>query len=110
MNVIDKTPGEKIAYENTKNSIIFGDEDLSINLKNREMDEVVLIDVCSDKNNFLVIGAATGFRYIAQVEIPARTYIESEGEPDENEKPTTIKTPVPFAIDDCTLYLWGMEE
>ncbi|MEG1894655.1 MAG: hypothetical protein RR162_00345 [Oscillospiraceae bacterium] len=110
MNVIEKTPGTKIAHTNTKNSITFGDEDLSINLKNREMDEVMLIDVCSDRNQMLVIGAATGFRYVAQVEIPARKYTETAGKPDEQGKPTTIKTPVPFDINGCTLYLWGMEE
>lgn len=110
MNVVEKTPGTKIVYETTKSSIIFGDEDLSINLKNREMDETALIDVCSDRNGFLVVGAATGLRYVAQVEIPSRQYIEVPGEPDERGNPTVIPQPVPFNINNCTLFLWGMEE
>ena len=40
MNEVIKTPGKHIVYDTTSKSIIFGeDEDLSINLKNREQDE-----------------------------------------------------------------------
>jgi len=110
MNVIFKTEGkEYIAYETTKASIMFGDDDLSINLKNRERDEVEQVDICSDKNGFLVIGATTGYRYVAQVEIPAREYTETEGADGDDGEATTIIEPVPFDIDKCTLYLWAME-
>ena len=105
-----KTPGKHIAYETTDKSIIFGDEDLSINLKNRERDEPVLIDICSDRMGFLVVGPETGSRYVAQVEIPARKYNEVEGEPNEEGIPSVTFEPVPFDIDNCTIYLWGMEE
>ena len=44
MNEVIKTPGRHVEYETTSNSIIFGDDDLSVNLKNRERDEKVLID------------------------------------------------------------------
>lgn len=109
MNVIYVTEGDNyIPYENTKSSVTFGDDDLSINLKNREMDESVMIDVCSDKNGFLVIGAATGYRYVAQVEIPAREYKETKTKNDEGED-TINATPIPFDIEKCTLYLWAME-
>lgn len=81
------TPGTHIEYETTKKSITFGDEDLTINLKNREMDETTTIDICSDKQGFLVIGAETGYRYVAQVEIPAREYTEISGQPDEDGNP-----------------------
>lgn len=94
------TPGTHIDYETNRKSITFGDDDLSINLKNREMDDTVLIDICSDKQGFLVVGAETGYRYVAQVEIPARRY-------EENESHELV--PVPFDIDRCTIRLWGME-
>lgn len=94
------SPGTHIEYETNRKSITFGDEDLSINLKNREMDEKVLIDICSDKQGFLVVGCETGFKYVAQVEIPPRRYTEEED---------GGRTPVPFDIDLCTIYLWGME-
>lgn len=122
MNEVIKTPGTHIAYETTSKSIIFGeDEDLSINLKNREQDETTLIDICSDSDGFLVVGTAAGLRYVAQVEIPARQYTEEEQEnpnydPEAEEgtearnKTIVVREPVPFDIDNCTIYLWGMEE
>ena len=122
MNEVIKTPGKHIVYDTTSKSIIFGeDEDLSINLKNREQDEKTLIDICSDSDGFLVVGTAAGLRYVAQVEIPARQYTETE-ETNPNYDPEaeagteaasqtiTVREPVPFDIDNCTIYLWGMEE
>lgn len=120
---IEKTPGTKIPYASTKTSVIFGDEDLLINLRNRELDDTALIDVCADSNGFLVIGAAVGLRYIAQVEIPARRYIEEpieqapevletseEEEGGESRGPSVIRKAVPFDIKLCKIYLWGMED
>ena len=109
MKEVIMTPGKHIEYETTKKSITFGDEDLTINLKNREMDETTVIDICSDKQGFLVIGAETGYRYVAQVEIPAREYTEISGQPDDDGNQTTDRVPVPFDIDKCTIYLWAME-
>lgn len=110
MKVIEKTPGRHVEYETTSKSIIFGDEDLSINLKNREKDERVTIDICSDVNGELTMGVAAGMRYVAQVEIPPREYTEEPGPDDEEGNPTVIPVPVPFDIEKCTLYLWGMED
>lgn len=120
MKEVIKTPGTHIGYETTTKSIIFGDEDLSINLKNRERDEVVVIDICSDSNGELTMGTAAGLRYVAQVEIPARQYTETTTEnPDydpeaeagaEAQQYIVTRTPVDFDIDECTIYLWGMEE
>lgn len=121
MKEVIKTSGKHIAYETTSKSIIFGDEDLSINLKNREQDETTLIDVCADSDGFLVVGTAAGLRYVAQVEIPARQYTEEEQEnpnynPEAEEgmgassKTIVVREPVAFDIDNCTIYLWGMEE
>lgn len=102
MREVIMSPGTHIEYETTRKSITFGDEDLSINLKNREMDEKVTIDICADRMGFLVVGCETGFKYVAQVEIPPRRYTESEEE-------GGGLIPVPFDIDECTIYLWGME-
>ncbi len=121
MNEVIKTPGKHVEYETTAKSIIFGDDDLSVNLKNRERDEKVLIDVCADSEGNLTMGTAAGLKYVAQVEIPARQYDEEEQEnpaydPEAEEGMGTaqqtiiVRTPVPFDIDNCTIYLWGMEE
>ena len=121
MKEVIKTPSTHIEYETTSKSVIFGDDDLSINLKNREKDERVIIDVCTDGEGELTMGTAAGNKYVAQVEIPARQYTEEEQEnpdydPEAEEgteaarKTTTVRTPVPFDIDNCTIYLWGMED
>lgn len=121
MNVIEMTPGTHIEYETTSKSIIFGDDDLSINLKNREKDEKVTLDICADNNGELTMGTAAGLKYVAQVEIPARQYTEGtvvnpayDPEAEEGAEaasPTIItRTPVPFDINNCTLYVWGMED
>lgn len=121
MKEIIVMPGKHIVHETTAKSIVFGDDDLSINLKNRERDDKVLIDVCADNNGELTMGTAAGLKYIAQVEIPARQYTEEEQEnpnysPDAEEgmgnssKTMIVRTPVPFDIDNCTIYLWGMED
>ena len=79
---------------------------MSLNLKNRELDEKVIIDICSDRNGFLVVGCETGYSYTAQVEIPAREYTQTEAEDDFGEPYINLE-PVPFDIEKCTLYLWG---
>ncbi|MDO4301796.1 MAG: hypothetical protein Q4D26_10445 [Clostridia bacterium] len=96
MKKIIMTEGRHIDYKVEENCIIFGDDDLMLNLKNREMNEKVVIDICTDINGFLVVGTASGNRYAAQIEIPARIYTDEQA--------------VPFNIDNCTISLWGLEE
>lgn len=121
MNEVIKTSGKHVMYETTAKSVIFGDEDLSINLQNRERDDKVLIDICTDNSGELTMGTAAGLKYTAQVEIPARHYTEEEQEnpnynPEaeagmgEQSKTIIVRTPQPFIINNCTIYLWGMEE
>lgn len=112
--------GEHIAYTTTKKSVTFGDEDLTVNLKNRERDDEVTVDICSDIDGNLVVGAdADGSRkYVAQVTIPAREYTyEEKDNPDYDKKakegPTaqktiTTKNPVDFDINKCTIALWAI--
>ena len=120
MKEVIMTPGTHIEYETTKKSITFGDEDLSINLKNREKDETVVIDGCADRDGELVIGAATGYKYVAQVEIPAREYTEEQVEnpdydPEAEEGDSraaqyiTERKAVDFDIKKCTIYLWAID-
>ena len=103
MKEIIVSPGRHVKYETAGNNIIFGDDDLSVNL------EEVTIDICVDRDGNLTMGTAAGMLYAAEVEIPARQYTEEEGEPDEEGRPTVIPTPVPFNIDNCTIKLFGLE-
>lgn len=107
-----------IPYEVMKNNIDFNEGDLMFNVAKKERDYEVVIDICQDYTGGLVMGTADGQKYVAQVVIPPREYLETEQENPaylaESEEGTESKTtislePVPFDIDKCELRLWEME-
>ncbi|MFR8015717.1 MAG: hypothetical protein ACLU48_03670 [Clostridiaceae bacterium] len=57
--VVEKNEGEKIAYDVSTTKIIFGDDDLMVNIKNRERDEEVTLDICKDTQDGLTVGVNT---------------------------------------------------
>lgn len=102
MIIVNKNGGTKIPYEEYGTKICF-DDDLTINLSKREEDEPVHIDVCYDADGALVLGAAAGRRYVAEIDIPARNYTESaSGE-------ETTRVPVPLDMEKVTLTLWAID-
>lgn len=101
MIVIEKNEGKKIPYETDGCEITF-DDDLSLKLNKRQKDEPVHIDVCHDRNGDLVIGAAAGRAYVAEIDIPAREYIIPDG--DEGETTQAL----PLDMDKVTLTLWAV--
>ena len=102
MIIIEKNVGPKIPYEVVGTKIIF-DDDLMLNLKKREDDEPVHIDICYNTAHQLITGTQDARSYVAEIDIPAREYIEPAGEDEAPE-------PVPFDIDKVTLTLWAIEE
>ena len=106
MIIIEKNVGPKIEYEVTGTKICF-DDDLTINLAKRQRDDPEHIDVCFDSDGELVIGAAAGRAYVAEIDIPAKEYEyhEPENEGDDPEPPT----PLPLDMDKVTLTLWAIE-
>lgn len=108
--VVEKNEGEKIAYEVSGTKITFGDDELMVNLKTRERDEVVTLDICKDTQDGLTVGINTEAReYVAQITIPAREYeIVDTGEQDEDGNPITQRNPVAFDMKKCTLTLWAL--
>ena len=112
MIIIHKNEGAKIPYEVFGSKLCF-DDDLTINLAKREEDWPVHIDVCYDADKQLVIGAAAGRTYVAEIDIPQREYVHAEAA-----GPTTTDwddmgvgmEPVPFDIGRVTLTLWAVEE
>lgn len=102
MIIVEKNVGPKISFEIFGKSICF-DGDVTINLAKREKDYAEHIDICYDEDKNLVIGAAAGRAYVAEIDIPPRRYeeVEIEGE--------TQLVPVPLDIDTCTLSLWAIE-
>ncbi len=100
MIVINVNEGPKIEYEVSGTKITFDDE-LMLNLKKYEQDDPVSIDICADVNGNL--GTSPAYRYVAQIEIPAREYEETESNGE------TTRTAVPFDMDRCTLKLYSLE-
>lgn len=121
MIIIEKNEGAKIPYEVTGKKITF-DDDLTINLAKRQGDDAEHIDVCFDRDHKLVIGAAAGRFYVAELDIPAREYTEvpdedyvipygdsSAGDGTIDGKEHTKLEPVPLDMDKVTLTLWAIE-
>ena len=101
-----------IPYELMGKIISFNDGDLMFDASKKERDYEVVIDICQDYTGGLVMGTSSGERYVAQLMIPAREYIETESEntdAEEGTDSTIVREPVPFDIDNCTLTLWDME-
>lgn len=105
MIVIEKNVGPKIDYSLRSKKLCF-DDDLTINLEKREEDWPVHIDICFDSDRTLVIGAAAGRSYVAEIDIPERQYREVPPA-EEGEEPTM--EPVPLDTDTVTLTLWAIE-
>ena len=100
MIIVEKNVA-KIGYEVNNKSVCL-DDDLTINLAKRQKDWHVHIDVCSDEDGALVIGAESGRFYVVQFDIPATEYSEPETE---EETPTAL----PLDMDKVTMTLWALE-
>ena len=105
-----------LEYDQEGNTIDFEDGEITLNLKKRERDYDVLLDVCEDSSGGLVIAVHGAELYRAQIFIPAREYTEEEVEnpdydPEDEGSQQTITTQVavPFDITKCVLTLWGKE-
>ncbi len=114
MIVVEKNEGAKIPYEVKKQKICF-DDDLTINLARRQGDEPEHIDVCSDADGNLVIGAAAGRAYVAEIDIPAREYERSDDAPSDGEGiedgeggGSASLTPLPLDMAKVKLTLWAL--
>lgn len=104
MIVVEKNEGAKIPHSIRGTRVTF-DDDLTLNLASREQDHAVHIDICHDADHALVIGAATGRAYVAQIDIPAREYKEIEVE---GEEESTLEA-LPLDMSKVTLTLWSIE-
>lgn len=122
VQVIEKNPGEKIAWEQSGTRLFFGDDELMLNVAKYQKDWHVQVDICADENSNLVIGTGTGRYYVAQVDIPAIKYeevedeaeeaSESENEDEENTQQTPAKQMIPLPLDmaDVILTLWSVDD
>lgn len=116
MKVIEANEGQKISYSVTGDWLNIGNQ-IMLNLKTRESDNDVHIDITSDISG--QIGTGIGLLYVAQVDIPARKYTETEVDnPDYNSEESAEysqekiinREPVPFSMDNVTLTLFALKE
>lgn len=102
-----------VEYEVSGTVISFNDGELMTDLKKKERDEDVPLDVCRDYNGGLVLSTAGARTYVAGILIPARRYTETETpNPDYNpEDPGSQeyiidRQPVPFNMDNVEITLY----
>ena len=105
VQVIEKNPGTKIEWRQSNFKLIFGDDDLAIRCDTRQRDWPVHVDVCADDDGNLVIGVGTGRYYVAQIDIPATEYSETEAEGGESER-----TALPLDMSEVILTLWSIDD
>lgn len=106
VRVIEKNPGEKIQWEQRGYTLAFDDDALCIKVSKFQMDEETTVDICQDRQGNLVIGAASGIRYVAQITIPAAEYEENATGEGEEQTARTRKGLDMGAVD---LTLWAID-
>ena len=122
MKIIEANEGLKIEYDVNKTWLNFDDQ-IMLNLKKMEADNPVHVDITADAFGMLHTGE--GLYYVAQIDIPARSYTEKEiDNPDydadaedeegggmSGQSPVIIqRDPIPFSMDNVTLTLFTLKE
>jgi hypothetical protein len=102
-----KNKGSYIPYTQTGSQLSFRQGALKLDLSRYERDYPVHLDISEDDSGKLVVGSS--FRYIVEIDIPARGYKVSAGEKDDMGFALLTKTAVPFDVDKVTLTLWAVE-
>lgn len=102
MIINEKSRGRKIGYTADGSVIVFGDDELTLDLAEIQDDWDIHVTVCYNKKHRLTTGRG-GITYVAEIDIPAREYIESE---DEDEG----YVPAPLDMEAVVLTLWAIGE
>lgn len=106
MNIIEKTEGTKISHSIMGDTILVLEEELYLNLEKYQRDYPVHIDISRNEFNMLVMG--TSREYVAQIDIPEKTYrMVDTGEITEEGTPIMEKVHDEFDMNTVTLTLWG---
>jgi hypothetical protein len=105
VNVVEVNDGTKIDWEQSGTKIFFGDDEIMVNVAKYQRDEERTIDIVIARDGTLAIGADSGIRYAAQIEIPANEYNYIENEETEE----TEKVKVPLDMANVILKLWSID-
>lgn len=113
MIVLEKNEGPKLPYEVSGTRLFLNDE-IILNLAKYQRDWPVTMDVCLNQDDMLVIGAATGLYYAAQVYIPACEYeaVEELVTYDDDHMRSSSKQAVKLPLDmgKVELTLWAIDQ
>ncbi len=112
MNIIEKSAGAKIGYSLTDKKLTIGGA-LMLALDRYQKDWPIHIDVMADADGNLLLGS--GRFYVAEVDIPAREYDETEADnpnpspSGESDGKTIVRTPKDLDTEKVTLTLWSID-
>lgn len=108
-----KNDGTYVPYLLTNTVLSFRGGALELDLSQYERDYPVSLDIVEDASCKLVLGLSEHQsgrrRYMAQLDIPARTYTINVGAADDFGFPKLKKSAVPLDTALVTLTLWAME-
>ncbi len=107
MIVNKKNEGTYIPHKLIGAQLSMREGELELDLSRYERDYPVHLDISENINGKLVI--ETSFRYMAEIDIPAREYIIEKGEADDMGFPKLTKTAAPFDAAGVSLTLWAVE-
>lgn len=105
MIIVNKNEGRKIDYAVYGTEIVFGNDELTLNLADIQDDWDIHVTVCYNKHHALTTGRG-GITYVAEIDIPAKEYTETE--PTE-EGGTGERIPVELDMEKVKLSLWAIE-
>jgi hypothetical protein len=108
MIVKKKNEGDPISYRLTGTLLSLGDQALSLDLAEEQCGYDLRIDISEDEEGQLVRGTAR--RYVAEIEIPAKTYsISLRGFTDDLGIEQVQRSLDPLDTDSVVLTLWAKE-
>ncbi|KGK88049.1 hypothetical protein [Clostridium sp. HMP27] len=111
MKIVEQNEGQKIQYR-IKGNVLSFDEAISINLSRYQKDEEVLLDLCLDNDNQLVVSPSTKSNYLwylANIKIPSKDYeYVDTGKQNEDGSKVLTRVAKPLNVEDVTLILWSL--
>lgn len=100
--IILKQPGQNSADFSVTGSVITV-AGITVDCKAREGDVMQTIEI--RRHDGVAQEGGKG-AFLAQIEIPARSYVDEDGPPNESEQPSVVRSPVPFDPNRVVLTLW----
>lgn len=101
MIIENKNKGRKIGYKVDETVIVFGENELTLDLAEIQDDWDIHITICYNRRHQLTTGN-DGVTYVAEIDLPAREWVDSEEEEGGS-------VPAPLDTEKVTLSLWALD-